>query len=278
MEVKPAIEYITIRDTMHFTTLYLTDPLLIVTGVFLVTMAMTWIGHKFGRYLNKKITPTKEDSGIISSGLVGLLAFLLGFTFSMSAARLEKSRSIIAEEANCIGTAILRCDMYEEPDRTAFRVDFNSYLEARLAYFSHGADALQIEATNAASNAASKKLWARATALSHNPKLLAATNQMVPALNAMIDIVTTRNINSQSMVPDQIMWMLFILTGFNGFIVGFTINIFNLKSWIIMTLNALLTSLVIYIIIDLDRPKAGLITTAASDKAMTDLRKLLIDK
>lgn len=262
---------------MHFTALYQTEALYIVIGVFLATMVMTWIGHYAGRYLVKKSILNKQDSGIISSGLVGLLAFLLGFTFSMSAARLEKSRSIIAEEANCIGTAILRCDMYDEPDRLAFRSDFRAYLEARLAYFSHGADAAQIEATNTASAAASQKLWARATRLSKDPKFFAATNQMIPALNAMIDIVTTRNVNSQSMVPDQIMWMLFILTMFSGFIVGFTIHVFTLKSWILMTLNALLTSLVIYIIIDLDRPKEGLITTAASDKAMTDLRKLLTD-
>ncbi|MCC6410596.1 MAG: hypothetical protein IT270_02990 [Saprospiraceae bacterium] len=263
---------------MHFTVLYKTEAIYIVLGVFLATMAMTWLGHYAGIYLSKKSKIDKKDSGIISSGLFGLLAFLLGFTFSMSAARLEKSRSIIAEEANCIGTAILRCDLYNEPDRSAMRQDFRDYLEARLDYFSHGADPVYIDAANTAAKAAGNKIWARVTNLSHDPKMLVASNQMVVALNAMFDITVTRDVNSQSMVPDPIMWMLFILTGFGGFLAGFTTDIFTLKSWIIMTLNAFLTSLVIYIIIDLDRPKSGLITTKASDKAMTDLRSLLSEK
>lgn len=263
---------------MHFTVLYKTEAIYIVLGVFVATMAMTWLGHYSGIYFSKKSKVDKKDSGIISSGLYGLLAFLLGFTFSMSAARLEKSRSIISEEANCIGTAILRCDLYNEPDRSAMREDFREYLEARLDYFSHGADPVYIDVANTAAKVAGNKIWARATTLSHDPKLLVASNQMVVALNAMFDITIVRDVNSQAMVPDQIMWMLFILTGFSGFIVGFNTPVFTAKSRILITLNALLTALVIFIILDLDRPKRGLITTAASDKAMSDLRELLIDK
>lgn len=263
---------------MHFSALYKTEVIYIIMAVFLSTMVMTWIGYRLGTYLTRVSAFAKKDSGVIASGLFGLLAFLLGFTFSMSAARLEKSRAIIAEEANCIGTAILRCDLYSQPDRTALRTDFKDYLEARINYYSKGANPEQIAISNKAADAAGKKLWTRVAMLSQDPKWFVASGQMIPALNKMFDIVTTRNVNSQSMVPDQILYMLFILTMFNGFIVGFTTNIFTVKSWIIMTINALLTALVIYIILDLDRPKSGLITTAASDKAMTDLRELLIDK
>jgi hypothetical protein len=91
----------------------------------------------------------------------------------------------------------------------------------------------------------------------------------------MFDITTIRDVNSQAMVPDQIMYMLFILTLCSGFLIGFTTEEFGAKSKVLVFVNALLTSLVIYIIIDLDRPKSGLITTHASDKAMMDLRELL---
>ncbi len=263
---------------MHFSALYKTEIIYIILTVFLSTMVMTWLGYRLGTYLNKVSAFAKKDSGVIASGLFGLLAFLLGFTFSMSSARLEKSRAIIAEEANCIGTAILRCDLYGQPDRTSLRTDFRDYLEARISYYSKGADPEQIAISNAAADAAGKKLWDKVSTLSQDPKLFVASAQMIPAMNKMFDIVTTRNVNSQSMVPDQILYMLFILTIFNGFVVGLTTNIFTVKSWVVMTINALLTAMVIYIILDLDRPKSGLITTKASDKAMTDLRELLMDK
>ena len=34
---------------------------------------------------------------------------------------------------------------------------------------------------------------------------------MIPALNSMIDIVTTRNAERHATVPDSILWMLFVL-------------------------------------------------------------------
>ena len=46
--------------------------------------------------------------------MLGLLALLLGFTFSMAVDRFDARRAVVLEEANAIGTAYLRTQVLDE--------------------------------------------------------------------------------------------------------------------------------------------------------------------
>lgn len=51
--------------------------------------------------------------GTIVTGLFGMLAFLLAFTFNMAATQYEKRKLNVVLEANDIGTAYLRADLID---------------------------------------------------------------------------------------------------------------------------------------------------------------------
>ena len=53
--------------------------------------------------------------GYIVSAVLGLLALLMGFTFSLAVDRFEIRRSLVLAEANAIGTSYLQAQLLEEP-------------------------------------------------------------------------------------------------------------------------------------------------------------------
>ena len=89
--------------------------------------------------LAKKKTHTaetaKSSAETIITALYALLCFILAFTYNMSESRFEKRKTHIVEEANAIGTALLRCDLYEDSTRSVLRKDFYHYVQARIDFY-----------------------------------------------------------------------------------------------------------------------------------------------
>jgi len=63
---------------------------------------------------------------------LGLLAFLLAFTFGIGASRFEMRRQILIDEANAIGTTYLRAAMLPTPQREDARRLLKEYVDVRI--------------------------------------------------------------------------------------------------------------------------------------------------
>lgn len=248
--------------------------------ILLVLMLLfAYLGNKAGHLWRTKYSdPGSDDEksgfGSLEAGLFGLFGFTLAITFGMSVNRYDSNRNFIVEEANDIGTAVLRSDLYPDSIRNAFRLEFKEYLEARIDYYEAGTDLKRIYAAKDAANKIAAKLWERAMFMSKQPGMLIPSNHMVPALNAMIDITTTREVNLKARIPDIVVVSLFFLAIIVTFVAGFGSRIIRRKDWIIIFGFALLTSLIIYITLDIGRPRRGLITSALGQEAMVELRQM----
>ena len=82
----------------------------------------------------RKRTEPKGGVNSLLGVLFALSGLILAFTFGMSGTRLEKVRNVVESEANDIGTAILRSDLYADSVREGFRADFKNYLEAVIDF------------------------------------------------------------------------------------------------------------------------------------------------
>lgn len=238
--------------------------------LFLFMFLATWIGKIVGSTIRKN-QKVKENITETSS-LTGLLFFLLAFTFGMAGSRYDTRRSIVIEEANDIGTAILRSDLYSDSARVLFRNDFKDYVEARIQYYAVGANVEGILRADSLSQVISGKLWARATSLSKDPANLAATQQMIPALNSMIDIATTRIAGEKAKVPESIVYMLFALAIIIAFYSGYLGGLKGEIDWMIEIGFSLLVSLVVLFTLDLDRPRRGFVNLDAVNQTVIQLR------
>ena len=254
------------------------DAAIIVSILFILMLAFLYVGRRFGLY--KFRAGRKKEAGetsTIISAMFGLMAFLLAFSFGMSASRYDTRRSNIVDEANAIGTAILRADTYPADQRAAFRIDFKEYLEARIEFFEARRNMSEVARTKNIASKVGNRLWKRAAELSHIPDNIVASQQMIPALNAMLDANTTRQMGELARVPDSIIWMLFILAMASTFYLGYASAAKETLDWMVATGFCLLISLVIYITLDLDRPRRGLIQLSTSQRAMLELRENFIN-
>lgn len=251
--------------------IYRTDAWLICFIVFMLMLLMVYIGYK----LHQKRKTDTTGLGPVEASLFGLLGLLLAFTFGMAGSRFDSRRTVIVEEANNIGTAVLRTDMYNDSMKAAFKKDFAPYIEARIAYYEAGRDTAKVNQLKIESDKYAALLWSRAATLSKEPSNLAASNQMVPALNAMMDVTIVREAALKARVPDSIVLLLIVMLLVCSFFAGFALPLDKKVEQLTIIGFALFTVAVMFVILDLDRPRRGLINLDANQQYMKDLRKLV---
>lgn len=241
--------------------------------ICLVFMVLLIIAIRLGYYIGGR-KPKVEGLGSIETSIYALLGLLIAFTFGMGNTRYEGRVDVVTQEANNIGTAILRADLYPDTARKAFREDFKKYIETREAYFKQ-ADDDKIDSILAQSEVYQMKIWNRAIFYSKDPKFQLASMQMIPALNAMIDIVTTREVKNEHHIPEGILYLLFCMSLAAGFFTGYINAHWERKDWLPVVGFALLISAVLFTILDIDRPRRGLIRTDKVNQHILDLKKSL---
>ncbi len=253
--------------------LYNTDAGLLSLVLFLGMLLLLKLGIALGHKLRKSedVENNPINTTIVAS-LLGLFAFLLAFTFNMSGSRFESRRLNNINEANALGTAILRANLYPGKQRDSFRMDFRYYTIARIRYFKAGSDRQSMLKADRDAKDIAARLWKRATdnALNNAPGLY-PSNFMVPALNAMIDSANYNNYVEKLRVPDSIVLLLFAISLTCAFFLGYySIR----KGWFNATITVgfcLLSTLVIYTTLDLDRSRTGLIKHVTSQQSVVEL-------
>ena len=243
--------------------------------IFFLILFFNWGGFKFKKWqLAKYPGLLPENLGSIEGSMLGAMALLLGFSFSIAISKFETRRQITVEEANDIGTAILRCDMYPDSVRNPLRADFKEYIETRIAYYAVGDDEEKIKQELIKAGEISSRIWKRVALEAQNPRNIAITAQMIPATNAMIDIVTTRDASRISRVPRLVLWALLVLVLISSFVLGSDYN-GKKRNRVLVFSYALAMTITLDLITELDRPREGLINLNAIEQKMIDLRELV---
>ncbi|MHB9139642.1 MAG: hypothetical protein ACYC4Q_09590, partial [Victivallaceae bacterium] len=92
--------------------------------------AMT--GFRIGKNLRlRKKGQSEAPIGTIVGAMLGLLAFILAFTFGMAASRFDVRKNLLLDETNAIGTAFLRADFLPSPQRQDTRMLLKKYVDIR---------------------------------------------------------------------------------------------------------------------------------------------------
>ena len=246
--------------------------------LMLILLALMIISIVIGLKAGKKFHKGSEADNTILGSLFTLLGLLLAFTFSMAINYHGIRKDIIIEEANDIGTAILRADLYRESDRHLFRAAFEKYVDARVDYFTAGTDLEKVAAAQKLSAEIQQQLWNYASQLSRDSGYSVASMQMIPALNSMIDITTTRQYSNIVHLPDTIIYLLFLLSCVCTFYIGYSAANKEKFSWMLAVIFCLLTSMVVYVIFDMDRPRRGFIKLDQMNNAIVELKQMFPEK
>lgn len=242
--------------------------------LMLILLALMIISILIGLIVGKKYHHKSVIESSIVAGVFALLGLMLAFNFGLSLTHYDNRRAIIIEEANDIGTTILRTNLYREPDGKSLRADLKRYVDARVGYFSAGAGADKIANAQMLSVSIQQQLWSKVAALSKDTGFTVASLQMIPSLNATIDIANTSFYANYVQLPDEIIYLLVLLSCASGFCMGFVSAGKEKPDWLMAGGASLLVSLVVAVNFDLDRPRRGFITLDQAGNSIMDLRQM----
>ncbi|WP_439889194.1 hypothetical protein ACSX1C_09390 [Pseudomonas sp. MBLB4123] len=241
--------------------LYGYNSFIITAVLFVLIILFNEIGFQVGRFVqNRTDSEIKELTGAVQASILGLLALLLGFTFSMSMQRYDDRNQALIEEANAIGTAVLRVQLLPEQHQEPVAQLLRQYIDLRVTL---GEVDLTRHAERSHYNQQVKQLqgqlWDRAVRATNDDPRPVTSGAFVAALNQMIDSQGQRHALLQMHVPEVVLLLLFVVFIASVGILGYSSGLSGKRIVAPTVLVSLLIALIVFIIIDLDRPKRGLI-------------------
>jgi hypothetical protein len=203
------------------------------------------------------------------------MGLLIAFTFSGAASRFDKRRDLVVQEANDIGTAYLRLDLLPAAAQPALRDSFRRYVDSRLAVYQVLPDLEAAKLKLAESKLIQDEMWARAVAATKlaEPNGNATTSLMLSAINEMIDITTTRTVAAQTHPPPIIFWGLGVMVLASALLAGYGMAGSKERSFLHFLALPLLMTGIIYIIVDLEHPRIGIMRLVQFDHLLVDVRE-----
>ena len=186
--------------------------------------------------------------------------------------RWDVRRTLVVEESNDIGTAWLRIDLLPSDSQPALRDLFRRYLDARLAVYSALPDVEQARAELKRSEGLQSEIWSYAVTACSVPEGERARLLLLQALNAMIDITAVRTMAMLTHPPNVVYVLLVGLMLASSLVAGFAMAPAPARNWIHMLCFASAMSISVFVILDLEYPRAGLFRIDQVDQVLIDLR------
>jgi hypothetical protein len=225
-------------------------------------------GYRLGRWRGSLVSDEKEQPvGTMVASILGLVALVLGFTFSLAASRFDARRMAVLDEANAIGTTYLRSRMLPEPQRTNVANLLREYVEARV----RGVQENHVAEAIARSEVLHGMLWTEATSAAQANQDSIMTGLFIQSLNQVIDLHATRVfVGLRSRIPVVIWIGLFSLAMLGMAAVGYQAALAATRRSPAMLGLVLAFAVVLLLIADLDRGQEGLLRV--SQQSLIDLQ------
>ncbi len=232
--------------------------------IAILLLAAMGLAMRVGRAVGKRGAKhhndeSKSQVGAVQGSLLGLLALLLGFTFSLALNRYDDRSKAVVAEANAIGTAWLRTDMVGEDRQADTKALMSRYGILRLEAGRVPASAhdRRTELVGAAENVFGQ-LWALAAAEAAE-KPGPVSMGFAASLNDMIDALGARDAAIERHVPELVLFLMFATFVLLGAILGYSSGLTAVKAGFPVYAMLILIVVLVFVIIDLDRPRRGMI-------------------
>jgi hypothetical protein len=228
--------------------------------IFLVSVFVVVAASEIGRWLGVRVSRRGGDEvSTLQAALLGLLALMIGFTFSMALLHFDGRRDAVLNEANAIGGTALRARLLPPPYRPESLKLLREYVQIRMDIIRRGPTAETLDAAMDRSNALQEALWQQAMAAAAKDNGMVPTGLYIQALNEMVDSQAKRLTAIRERVPNVVLIALYGVTAvavaFTGYASGLEARHARLPTY----LMGILVCAVILLIQDLDRPGIGFV-------------------
>jgi hypothetical protein len=236
--------------------------------ILLIVLLSVEGGYRLGKYRRSRSDEEKEAPvGAMVGATLGLLAFMLAFTFGLAATRFDTRRQVLLDEANAIGTTYLRAGMLPER-REAIQTLLRDYVDARLDAVRSGKVVEGIRR----SEHLQQQMWAQAVVIGETNPTSIVVGLFIQSLNEVIDLHAKRvTAGLRNRIPGAIWAALFAVAVLSLAAMGYHAGLSRTSQSLAELAVAFTFSVVIGLIADLDRPQEGVLKV--SQQALIDLRQ-----
>jgi hypothetical protein len=228
-------------------------------------------GFRLGR-LRARRTQKESDAtvGTIVTAELGLLAFLLAFSFGIVVSRYDVRRHVLLDEANAIGTAYLRAAMLPDTQRASIRHLLREYTDVRI----QATTGAPIDQVLRRSEEIHQQLWTEAVAAATHDARSVPTGLFIQSLNEVIDLHEARFMAALGSRMPLPVWIVLFAVGFLSFFtMGYQAGLTRASRSPATIVLALTFVSVIWLVADLDRPREGFLDV--SQQPMIDVRRMM---
>jgi hypothetical protein len=250
-------------------------PLLATLFLFLGMLALLEVGRRVGiRRKRQESEGERGNLGTIEGAIFALFGLVVAFSFSGAALRFNEKRMLIAEEVNCIETAYLRLNLLPEEVRPGLQELFRKYVDSRIETYRRLPDIRSAWVEIAQSKRLQQEIWNEAVGATVLPRSHPnAGILLLSALNNMFDISTKRTMALRLHPPTIIYALLFGLSLTCALLAGYRMSTGQHRSWLHILGFALITVLTVYVILEIEYPRTGLIRLESPDEVLLNIRE-----
>ncbi len=246
----------------------------VALALFLLLVLTTESAYQLGRRRSRTMPARSTTaSSMVPGAVLGLLGLLLAFSFSMAVTRYDLRKQAVRREANAVGTCYLRAGLLGDPATARMHDLLRTYVDVRLAYYEAGIDAAGLARVAAETECLQRALWTLVAGEAQRDPSPVGAALVVQSLNDVIAVSAEREAARQNQIPDVVLLLVFAGVLVSGIVVGYAFGHEERRNVLASLLFAVLVTLVVFTILDLDRPRRGLIHV--SQQAMLTLRESL---
>jgi len=246
-------------------------------ALFLATIAMIEVGHR--AYFRREAAHL-EPGGSAEAGLLAvegaiftLLGLMLAFTFSGAAERFTVRKQLVAQEANDIGTAWLRIELLPAVERPVLQAMVREYVDARIDSYRLEIDDPRTAAARERAAGLQDAIWLAAVEACPRASAATACSLLLGSVNDMINTTTTRRVATWIHPPAPVYAMLLGLVLSAGLLTGYGMAPSHERNWLHRVLFAAGITVAVYVTLDMEYPRLGLIRMDAVDQLLVDVRR-----
>lgn len=244
------------------------------TCLFVFMLGGLEIGRRFGlRRLAADPDGSHKGTGAVEGAVFGLLGLLMALTFTGAAARFDARRQLVVDETTAVCAAYRRLDLLAEADREPMREKLRAYVDLRIEFFN--TEHPDFKAYGAREKAAQSEIWKMARDATAKPECDNTGTTVLQGIGDLFDVSSRRRFSARMHVPVVILILLFSLAAFSSVLAGYAMATSPSRKTLHMLAYAIILSVTIYVILDLEYPRSGLISVDDMETSMEKAREKL---
>ncbi|MFB3390218.1 hypothetical protein [Flavobacterium sp. LAR06] len=240
------------------------NSLLFITGMFVFPFVCVLLpivaGQRCGLYTKKRTGKVNESPvGSVVAASLGLLAFMLAFTFQIVDNRYSSRKELLLNEVTTIRTAYLQSGLIPQNYKAASRNLLLEYTDIRVALIKDTSPE-RLDKLKMRSQTILDSLWNYSEALASKDRSSEAYSLYTASISELIEIYHKRvTFTFEYRMPVAILWVLFLVTCASMFLLGFQFGISGRRHHILAVFISVIFASVMFLILALDNPETGLI-------------------